>query len=126
MLKKIVVGYDFRCGYNNDTCSRDIMSMYPGGGVDVVLVPEYQYSGVPVKSTMIRTFIKMGELGILPSLMEFGYSIDISGHSSTMLRSESTQVLPPAGSYTMQLFDRGKYRNASITADDTAVGWEFI
>lgn len=126
VIKKIAVGYDFKCGYNNDTCGGDIYSLYNGSGTEVVLVPEYRYDGVPVKSTMIRTFIKMGELGILPELMEFGYSIDISGHQGSMLRSESTQVLPPAGSYTMKLYDRGKYRNASITADETAVGWEFI
>ena len=80
----------------------------------------------PVKSTMIRTFIRVGELAILPELMEFGYSIDISGHQGSMLRSDTKQVLPPAGSYSMQLYDGGKYRNASITADETAVGWEFI
>ena len=90
------------------------------------MVPEYSYSGVPVKSTMIRTFIQVGELNILPSIMEFGYSIDISGHQGSMLRSDAKQVLPPAGSYIMRLYDRGEYRNASITAGNTAVGWEFI
>ena len=125
-LKKIAVGYDFKCGYQNDTDSSVIVSMFKGTDVDVQVVPEYRYSGVPVKSTMIRTFIQVGELNILPELMEFGYSIDISGHRCPMLRSDTTQVLPPAGSYTMKLYDRGKYRNASITADETAVGWEFI
>ena len=126
VLRKIAVGYDFKCGYKNDTTSSDIMSMYASTGVDVQVVPEYCYTGVPVKSTMIRAFIRMGELAILPSLMEFGYSIDISGHQSPMLRSDTTQVLPPAGSYSMRLYDRGEYRNASITAGKTAVGWEFI
>lgn len=126
VLRKIAVGYDFKCGYQNDTTSSDILSLYAGSDIEVKVVPEYSYSGVPVKSTMIRTFIKMGELGILPQLMEFGYSIDISGHQGSMLRSETKQVLPPAGSYSMQLYDRGKYRNASITAGETAVGWEFI
>ena len=126
MLKKIAVGYDFKCGCGNDTSGGDIMSMFEGSGVDVQVVPEFKYSGVPVKSTMIRTFIQVGELDILPQLMEFGYSIDISGHRSSMLRSDTTQVLPPAGSYSMRLYDRGEYRNASITAGKTAVGWEFI
>ena len=126
MLKKIAVGYDFKCGCGNETTSSDIVSMFEGTGVDVQVVPEFKYSGVPVKSTMIRTFIQVGELGILPQLMEFGYSIDISGHQSSMLRSDTTQVLPPAGSYSMSLYDRGEYRNASITAGKTAVGWEFI
>ena len=126
MLKKIAVGYDFKCGCGNDTTTVDIVSMYAGSDVDVQVVPEYRYSDVPVKSTMIRSFIRMGELAILPKLMEFGYSIDISGRQGFMLRSDTKQVLPPAGSYRMQLYDRGKYRNASITADDTAVGWEFI
>ncbi|MBO7517179.1 MAG: hypothetical protein J6T61_05495, partial [Spirochaetia bacterium] len=123
---KIAVGYDFKCGCGNDTTSVDIVSMFEGTGVDVQVVPEFKYSGVPVKSTMIRTFIQVGELDILPQLMEFGYSIDISGHRSSMLRSDTTQVLPPAGSYSMRLYDRGEYRNASITAGKTAVGWEFI
>ena len=61
---------------------------------EVQVVPEYSYSGVPVKSTMIRTFIQVGELNILPSIMEFGYSIDISGHQGSMLRSDAKQVLP--------------------------------
>jgi len=126
MLKKIAVGYDFKCGYENDTGREEIVSLFAGTGVEVQVVPEYRYSGVPVKSTMIRTFIRMGELAVLPELMEFGYSIDISGHESSMLRSDTTQVLPPAGSYRMKLYDRGKYRNASITAGETAVGWEFI
>ncbi|MBR4684847.1 MAG: hypothetical protein IKO95_08560 [Spirochaetia bacterium] len=125
-LKKIAVGYDFKCGCGNDTTSADIVSMFEGTGVDVQVVPEFKYSGVPVKSTMIRTFIQVGELNILPQIMEFGYSIDISGRKSPMLRSDTTQVLPPAGSYSMQLYDRGEYRNASITAEKTAVGWEFI
>lgn len=126
MLKKIAVGYDFKCGCGNDTTGADIVSMFEGTGVDVQVVPEYRYSGVPVKSTMIRTFIQVGELNILPQIMEFGYSIDISGRQSPMLRSDTTQVLPPAGSYNMRLYDRGEYRNASITAEKTAVGWEFI
>lgn len=126
MLKKIAVGYDFKCGSGNDTTSADILSMFEGTGVDIKVVPEFTFSGVPVKSTMIRTFIRVGELNILPHLMEFGYSIDISGHRGSMLRSDTTQVLPPAGSYSLQLYDRGEYRNASITAEKTAVGWEFI
>ena len=126
MLKKIAVGYDFKCGCGNDTTSDDIVSMFAGTDVDVQVVPEYRCAGVPVKSTMIRTFIQTGELNILPELMEFGYSIDISGHMGSMLRSDTKQVLPPAGSYSMRLYDRGEYRNASITADKTAVGWEFI
>jgi len=126
MLRKIAVGYDFKCGYQNDTDTSVIMSMFEGSDIDVKVVPEYRYSGVPVKSTMIRTFIQVGELNILPNLMEFGYSIDISGHRGSMLRSDTTQVLPPAGSYSLQLYDRGEYRNASITAGETAVGWEFI
>ena len=126
MMRKIAVGYDFKCGYQNDTDTSVIMSMFEGSDIDVKVVPEYRYLGVPVKSTMIRTFIQVGELNILPNLMEFGYSIDISGHQSSMLRSDTTQVLPPAGSYSMQLYDRGEYRNASITAGETAVGWEFI
>ena len=126
MLKKIAVGYDFKCGCGNDTTSADIVSMFEGTGVDVQVVPEFRFSGVPVKSTMIRTFIQVGELDILPHIMELGYSIDISGRQSPMLRSDTTQVLPPAGSYSMQLYDRGEYRNASITAEKTAVGWEFI
>ena len=126
MLKKIAVGYDFKCGCGNDTSIDDIVSMFEGSDVDVQVVPECRYSGVPVKSTMIRTFIRVGELAILPELMEFGYSIDISGHQGSMLRSDTKQVLPPAGSYRMKLYDGGKYRNASITADETAVGWEFI
>ena len=125
-LKKIAVGYDFKCGYQNDTNASVILSMFEGSGVGVQVVPEFKYSGVPVKSSMIRTFIQVGELNILPELMEFGYSIDITGHQSSMLRSETTQVLPPAGSYNMRLYDRGEYRNASITAGQTAVGWEFI
>ena len=126
MLKKIAVGYDFKCGCGNDTTSDDIVSMFAGTDVDVQVVPEYRCAGVPVKSTMIRTFIQTGELNILPELMEFGYSIDISGHKGSMLRSDTKQVLPPAGSYSMRLYDRGEYRNASITAGKTAVGWEFI
>ena len=126
MLKKIAVGYDFKCGCGNDTTTVDIVSMFAGSDVDVHVVPEYSYSGVPVKSTMIRTFIRVGELNILSNIMEFGYSIDISGHQGSMLRSDTKQVLPPAGSYRMKLYDRGKYRNASITAGKTAVGWEFI
>ena len=126
VLKKIAVGYDFKCGCGNDTTTVDIVSMFAGSDVDVHVVPEYSYSGVPVKSTMIRTFIRVGELNILSNIMEFGYSIDISGHQGSMLRSDTKQVLPPAGSYRMKLYDRGKYRNASITADETAVGWEFI
>ncbi|MBO7430367.1 MAG: adenylyltransferase/cytidyltransferase family protein [Spirochaetia bacterium] len=126
MLKKIAVGYDFKCGCGNDTTSDDIVSMFAGTDVDVQVVPEYRCAGVPVKSTMIRTFIQTGELNILPELMEFGYSIDISGHMGSMLRSDTKQVLPPAGSYSMRLYDRGEYRNASITAGKTAVGWEFI
>ena len=126
VLKKIAVGYDFKCGCGNDTTSSHIVSMFEGTDVDVQVVPEFKFSGVPVKSTMIRSFIQVGELDILPQLMEFGYSIDISGHQGSMLRTDTTQVLPPAGSYNIKLYDRGKYRNASITAGKTAVGWELI
>ena len=126
ILSKIVVGYDFKCGNGNDTDASDIDRMFKKSGVDVEVIPEFVYMGTPVKSTMIRTFIKVGELNILPELMDYGYSIDITGFSGSMKRSDSKQVLPASGSFSLKLFDGGVYRNAAITADETAVRWEFI
>lgn len=123
---KVVIGYDFRCGFNNDTGSADIKSMYADSGVNVEVVDEFVYSGCTVKSTFIRSLITEGRLDILSELMYNGYSVDVSGLDSDEIpRNEIKQLLPGSGSYKIKLFRGGSFTDAVINVNNTLVKLEY-
>lgn len=131
---RIVVGYDFKCGRDNDTYAEDIAGMYGESGVIVEIVPKFKYDDYPVKSTMIRDCIKKGEIAKLQKVMYKGYSIDISDKSLTgfdgkyyfIERRNISQVVPDRGVFMIPLFDNGKYRDARVFIDEQLIKWAYI
>jgi len=123
---KVVIGYDFRCGFNNDTGPADIESMYADSGVRVEVVEELVYSGCTVKSTYIRSLITEGRLDILSGIMYNGYSVDVSGLPADEIpRNEIRQLLPGSGSYKIKLFRDGSFTDAVINVNDALIKLEY-
>ncbi|MCF6173247.1 MAG: bifunctional riboflavin kinase/FAD synthetase [Campylobacteraceae bacterium] len=58
-LKKIVVGYDFKFGANRACDVYDLKKIFTG---DIVVVNEFFIDGISVHSSVIREFLKNGEI----------------------------------------------------------------
>lgn len=72
-LRRIVVGYDFRCGKNRGFGALDIASVFKG---EVVIVPEILYKGKSVHSEEIREFLREGKIFEANELLGRPYMIE--------------------------------------------------
>ncbi|TLD80093.1 bifunctional riboflavin kinase/FAD synthetase [Helicobacter sp. MIT 05-5293] len=65
-LSKLVVGYDFRFGKDREFGANDLPKLFDK---QVVIVPEYRINGVGVHSTLIKDFIRLGDMNMANALL---------------------------------------------------------
>ena len=65
-LSRIVVGYDFRFGKNREFCANDLPKLF---SKEVVIVPEYHIRGIGVHSTLIKDFIRIGDMAMANAML---------------------------------------------------------
>ena len=58
-LKRIVVGYDFYFGQHRSCNAHDLERLFDG---EVIIVDAFSYHGIPVHSSMIRTYLSEGKI----------------------------------------------------------------
>jgi riboflavin kinase/FMN adenylyltransferase len=71
-LKKLVVGYDFFFGQHRSCNAHDLKRLFDG---EVVIVEEFSYQGISVHSSLIRTYLKEGQLDDANRFLGREYSI---------------------------------------------------
>ncbi|MFV0481973.1 MAG: bifunctional riboflavin kinase/FAD synthetase [Campylobacteraceae bacterium] len=71
-LEKIVVGYDFRFGFNRSSDVNDLKKLFKK---DVVIVDEFNFDGEVVHSTKIRELLNAGDIKKANALLGRNYSI---------------------------------------------------
>ncbi len=135
-IRRMVVGHDFRCGYELDTNTDTIGAYFARRDVEVIPVDPRTVGGVAVSSTLIRTRICEGELGTARELLGRPYVLDVTDEeierddqrlyivkSPRGLLPESRQLVPPSGVYPAEFIgDRGAYR-AELEIGENSLSW---
>ncbi len=65
-LKRLVVGYDFHFGKNRAFSASDLCHLFAG---EVVIMPEYRINGVGVHSSLIKEFIRYGDMDMAVAML---------------------------------------------------------
>jgi riboflavin kinase/FMN adenylyltransferase len=71
-LQKIVVGYDFKFGYNKSGDTQTLQKLYKG---KVEIIKEVKVDGVSVHSRIIRGYIRVGDIKTANKLLGREYTI---------------------------------------------------
>ncbi len=108
-VQAIVVGDNFRCGYRGTTGPQEIRNFLfrTGRHIDVLVPTTYRLSdGTVDSSTVVRTAILQGDMGLIPQLLGRYHSLDL-GHIPSSIHEwpllvpidSFMQLLPPPGLY---------------------------
>ena len=71
-LKRIIVGYDFRFGKDRLFCAWDLKKIFNG---KVMISPEIKLDALPVHTSIIKEFIKFGDVATANRLLGREYEI---------------------------------------------------
>lgn len=71
-LKKLVVGYDFYFGQHRSCNAYDLKKLFDG---EVIIVEEFSYKGISVHSSVIREYLRNGQLDDANRFLGREYSI---------------------------------------------------
>lgn len=134
-LRRLVVGHDFRCGYQLDTDVEAIRSYFTGTQVEVIAVNPVMIGPVPVSSTRVRTHIGRGEIGEAEKLLGRAYALDVSDEEVERedgrayivkgprgLLPESRQLVPARGTYRVELQGSGT-RETELEIGENSLSW---
>lgn len=77
-VEKIVIGYDNRFGHNRAEGIADYMRYGCEMGMEVEHMPAYLIDGIEVSSSVVRAFIKDGEMRLANRCL--GYAYKVEGH----------------------------------------------
>ena len=72
-LKKIVVGFDFKFGFNATGGVKDLKELFDG---QVIIIDEYRYEGEAVHSKVIRDLLSKGEIKKASKFLNKNYTIE--------------------------------------------------
>lgn len=136
-LRRLVIGYDFRCGHGPDMNPADIARFFSGSHTAVEIVDPVVLDGHPVSSSRLRRILAEGGVDVVGRLLAAPYTIDLSAeaivngtaHAGVRITNGRTvagmQVLPPPGNYEVELVgDPGASRAATtLTIDENSLRW---
>lgn len=74
-VRKLFIGYDHRFGHNREECFEDYVRYGKEMGMEVVQNQAFSLNGIPVSSSVIRSFLKEGEVELANQCLGFPYTI---------------------------------------------------
>lgn len=103
-IAKIIIGWDFSCGYNLDTPSREVARLARACGAEVEIIPPVISNGEVASSTKIRRAIREGNIQYAVAMLGHPYTLDVRGFSFSYEHQQLTAlsdaiVLPEQGTY---------------------------
>lgn len=127
-LKYLAVGSDFCCGYRRELDTGSLQTLAPRLGFEFEAVGSVNASGGErISSTAIRKAVGMGDFARAKELLGFPFLLDVAecervlqtNGTVCMPRRFLTQILPPAGAYTVFLtsFDGAKEETSFFVHD---------
>jgi riboflavin kinase/FMN adenylyltransferase len=129
-IKNLVVGYNFHCGNNMDTNADDIARLAAKRDCNVTIKQPVILGDSPVSSTRIRKSITEGKIENARELLSRPYIIDIrklstftTGEYTGIRDTETEQILPKDGSYSVYIDDGKQNVSSAATIKDNALYW---
>lgn len=74
-VKKLYIGYDHRFGHNREEGFADYVSYGQEMGMEVVQSTAFELGGINVSSSVIRTFLKAGEVEMANQCLGYPYTL---------------------------------------------------
>ncbi len=103
-ITKIIIGWDFSCGHNLDTPSREVARLARAFGADVEIIPPVIINGEVASSTKIRRAIREGNIQYAVAMLGHPYTLDVrmfsfSYEHQKLTALSNTIVMPEQGTY---------------------------
>ncbi len=105
-LSYLVLGDNFRCGYQGKTSAYDVRKIMETYHTPVEIAPPVTWKGATLSSTRIRAALREGQIREAAEMMGRNYILDIATTPQTNEDSYRTiekmglhQVVPPPGTY---------------------------
>lgn len=114
-VKKLVIGYDNRFGHNRDEGFEDYVRYGKELGIEVIRNQAFVLNGVNVSSSVIRSFLKDGEVEMAEACLGYYYTIAgkvVHGYkqgrkmgfpTANLDMSCSHQLIPAPGVYAVKV-----------------------
>lgn len=136
-LRRLVIGYDFRCGHGPDMNAADIERFFAGSPTTVEVVTPVVIDGQPVSSSRLRRLLTDGSVDVVNRLLTTPYTIDLTveqidrdaqGAVARTANGRTTvagQLLPAPGHYSAQLVG-DSIAAADLTIDENSLRWPLV
>lgn len=103
-MDTLMVGYNHHLGHDKSGNSDTMPAMSRKYGFRLTKMPQHSVEGSKVSSTIIRGMIQRGELSEAALYLSRDYSISGTvDNNGTLTLEEPRKVLPPPGSYTVEV-----------------------
>ena len=124
-VKKIIVGQDFRCGYQSQGTPEKIKELGAKHGFAVEKIPSIQLDNQDISSTYIRNLIKEGAVGQVRQQLGRNFKLESKviagdgrgrklGYPTANLKPVTDYVIPPAGVYACRIKINGELYNGVV------------
>lgn len=114
-VRVLVIGYDHRFGHNRAEGFDDYVRYASELGMEVVRAESFQLSGIQVSSSVARSFLEVGEVGLAARCLGYNYALSgrvISGHqigrtlgfpTANLQISDRLKLVPADGVYAVRV-----------------------
>jgi riboflavin kinase/FMN adenylyltransferase len=130
-VRRLVVGYNFHMGRGRATGIGELESILRPARTQLTVVPAAYHRNRVVSSSRIREAIVHARFQEAREMLGEAYCLDLEGVQPTLRgplarveRRLIGQVLPPEGSYRVQLCGMGRTSSARLELTGEALEWE--
>ncbi|MBM6992830.1 MAG: bifunctional riboflavin kinase/FAD synthetase [Prevotella sp.] len=114
-VSKLVIGYDNRFGHNRAEGFDDYVRYGQELGIQVIQSHPYEYKGIQVSSSVVRAFLKEGEVDLANSCLGYAYTLtgkvvdgfkqgrELGYPTANLDTEDSGQLIPACGVYATQV-----------------------
>ncbi len=121
-IKEIIVGDDFRCGYQNAGTLEKIAKLGNELGYELTAVPSVKVDGRDISSTYIRKLLESGKIRLANKLLNRNFALEATvingdkrgrklGFPTANLEPVTNYVSPKAGVYAARVVINNKLYN---------------
>ncbi len=129
-LDYVVLGDNFRCGYQGRTSAYDARKMLSNSSVDVHIAQPVSLNGAAISSTRIRAAVREGKIDDAVRMMERSFILDLADIPQdievdyrSIEKMGLNQVIPPPGTYPVHIHTPAQTFTASLMIDDECLRW---
>ncbi len=129
-IRYLTLGDNFRCGRNGASSAYDVRDYLESHGVTVHIEAPVSWNGATLSSTRIRAAIREGKLEEAREMMGRDFVLDMGvshvhyQHNTVRVEKMSlSQVLPPPGSYRVNIETPTQKIPTHISIDEEEIRW---